>query len=211
MDGGEVELLAAALASHHPPSFEPACLTDIRLDEIDTPAASTGLPTKQHDKSADKQQQEAEAGETLLKPTSSTPTQKSAPSQIVITALACVAFLLLGGLGGVIGPSVPALALELGLKETKLAGIFTCRGLGFLTGSFSMPFLDKYLQKHLLMTLCTLIAGIVTFAVVFVHALPPLLALMFFQGLSLAGVVVTGNAVLVESWGKAVDPYMQAS
>jgi len=213
MDGGEVELLAAALASHHPPAFETACLTDIRLDDVDTPAASstsTGLPTKQHDnKNADKQQQEEAGGETPLKPTRSTPAAKLAPSQLVITALACVAFLLLGGLGGIIGPSVPALAMELGLKETKLAGIFTCRGLGFLTGSFTMPFLDKYLQKHLLMTLCTFIAGIVTFAVVFVHALPPLLALMFFQGLSLAGVVVTGNAVMVEVWGKAVDPYMQ--
>lgn len=39
------------------------------------------------------------------------------------------------------GPSVPALAAELGQRETKLAGIFTCRGLGFLTGSFATSFL----------------------------------------------------------------------
>lgn len=41
------------------------------------------------------------------------------------------------------GPSVPALAADLGQRETKLAGIFTCRGLGFLTGSFSMTFLVR--------------------------------------------------------------------
>lgn len=103
MDAGEVELLAAVLVSHHPPSFEPACLTDIRLDDVDPPAAasSPGLPTEQqHDKNANKQQQEAEAGDTPLNPSSSTSTSKSVPSQLVITALACVAFLLLGGLGG---------------------------------------------------------------------------------------------------------------
>lgn len=44
---------------------------------------------------------------------------------------------------------------------------------------------DGKIRKHVLMSLCTLVAGAVTFAVVYCQSLPALVALMYFQGLSL--------------------------
>jgi MFS family permease len=212
MDSGEVELLAGSMATKHIPTFEAGPFTDVVFDDEKPPSSSSAPSVSSEQDFMDDDKRNARAGEGSLKACASsspTPGTDISPSRTVITILACIAFLLLGGLGGIIGPSVPSLASKLGLLETKLAGVFTSRGLGFLVGSFSMPYLDKYLPKYLLMTLCTTIAGIVTFSVVFAPTISPLLALMFLQGLSLAGVVVTGNAVLVEVWGKAVDPYMQ--
>lgn len=47
------------------------------------------------------------------------------------------------------------------------------------------PTQDGKVRKHVLMSLCTLTAGAVTFAVVYCQSLGALVALMYFQGLSL--------------------------
>lgn len=196
MDGGEVEMLAAEVALHHRHGDTAAAAA------AKGSSSGNGFVEGGHTKEKEKDEAQPPAGPAALMPQERT-------ARIVITALACVAFLLLGGLGGIIGtcgrgvrgcrscmaagagrggfvythldsaptwtkpttsqtqttpitpiipsshthatltlttqskpgPSVPALAAELGQRETKLAGIFICRGLGFLTGSFAMTFL----------------------------------------------------------------------
>lgn len=93
MDGGEVELLAAEVALRHQPHHQ---------QDVDTTASNNG--SKEVD-GVEKEQQEAAAA--------LSPQERSA--RLIITALSCVAFLLLGALGGIIGACVLAVGRSVGL------------------------------------------------------------------------------------------------
>ena len=95
MDGGEVELLAAEVALRHQPHHP---------QYVDTSASASNNGSKEVD-GVEKEQQEAAAA--------LSPQERSA--RLIITALSCVAFLLLGALGGIIGACVLAVGRSVGL------------------------------------------------------------------------------------------------
>lgn len=129
--------------------------------------------------------------------------------QLVLTGVACVAYFGLGGLVGVTGPSVPALALTFHVPETRLGAAFTCRGSGYLAGSVLSSWAEKRMGKRYLLGISLFLAGGVTLLAAWLPYMGAFLALMLVQGVGLGGVDVTGNALLVELWGTTVDAYMQ--
>lgn len=70
---------------------------------------------------------------------------------------------LLGNIVIVLGPLIPIKAKDGGHNETDYSFVFTLRGIGYVTGSFVSPKLEKKYGSHEMMTLSSILAALLCF------------------------------------------------
>ena len=112
----------------------------------------------------------------------------------------------MGGLMGLLGPSIPLLAKVLNVKETALGGAFAARAGGYILGSLvvaRLPEEGKGLSRISLMGVAGVGASVLNVAMPYSGYLAALLPLCFVQGIGLAVISTLGNVVLLEVWGQA--------
>ena len=54
----------------------------------------------------------------------------------------------LGGIISGLGPLIPFLAVRMDLHETDFGFVFTCRGLGYMSGCFLISKIDKFVKNY---------------------------------------------------------------
>jgi MFS transporter, FHS family, Na+ dependent glucose transporter 1 len=120
-------------------------------------------------------------------------------------------FLAYGGLGAsmaIVGPTLPALADNIGVTLTAISAILVARSLGYIVGSLLGGWLYDHYWGHPVM------AGSLTLGAVAVAATPGipslwLLSVVFFiMGIALSMLDVGGNTLLIWFHGRKSGPYM---
>lgn len=120
------------------------------------------------------------------------------------------AFIGLGLVSAVLGPSLPFLAELTQTSLSQISLLFIARSLGYLAGSILGGYLIDRLPGHTLMAI-TLGALVIAISLTpFVALLWILIGLLFLTGISQGIIDVGGNTLIVWLHGKKVGPYMNA-
>jgi FHS family Na+ dependent glucose MFS transporter 1 len=120
------------------------------------------------------------------------------------------AFIGLGMVGALLGPSLPYLAEITRTSLSQISILFIARSLGYLGGSIMGGYLFDRFSGHVLMAITLLALGITVWLTPSVSLLWILTGLLFLTGLSQGIVDVGGNTLIVWLYGKKVGPYMNA-
>lgn len=120
------------------------------------------------------------------------------------------AFIGLGLVSAVLGPSLPFLAELTQTSLSQISLLFIARSLGYLAGSVLGGYLIDRLPGHTLMAI-TLGALVIAISLTpLVALLWILIGLLFLTGISQGIIDVGGNTLIVWLHGKKVGPYMNA-
>lgn len=87
--------------------------------------------------------------------------------------------------------------------------VFTCRGLGYLTGSFLVGKIYHIFNPHLLLFLYFITLALTTYLGVLTESIPVFAFLFYFNGVGCAGIDVLAQALTVEVNGNEIDTWMQ--
>lgn len=135
-------------------------------------------------------------------------TASSYDGKISKTAAYYYAFIVLGLITGVFGPTINDLARHTQSTLNEISIIFTARAFGYLVGSFLAGRLYDRVRGHPLIALALLVTAL-TFALI---PLVPLLWVMtlvlFVLGLAESSIDVGGNSLLPWIHGDATGPFM---
>ena len=132
------------------------------------------------------------------------------PNRLRNTAAYYLAFISLGLVTAVLGPTLPGLAKNTGSTLGQISLLFTTRSFGYLLGSLQGGRLYDRLPGHGLM------AGVIGLMALSLASIPAapwlwLVALLFLLlGFSEAGLDVGGNTLLMWLHGAQVGPFMNA-
>ncbi len=167
--------------------------------------------------------EEEAAGETLpiLPPPPSPPASHAEPSpqkkkrkklskKVVVSVIACFSWVSMGGLQGLLGPAIPAIATQLAVPDTALGWAFSVRAGGYIAGSLLISRLtDDGPSKVMVMACAGVLASVVNLVIPYSTVLLVLLALCFLQGIGLSIISTLGNIVLLDLWGHKAGPWLQ--
>ena len=119
----------------------------------------------------------------------------------------------MGGLQGLLGPAIPAIAKHLAVPDTSLGWAFTVRAGGYITGSLIISRLredgGQRPSKVMIMACAGVLASVVNVAIPHSTGMLVLLFLCFLQGIGLSIISTLGNIVLLEIWGPKAGPWLQ--
>ncbi len=125
-----------------------------------------------------------------------------------ITFTYYAAFIALGLVVGMLGPSLPSFAKNTASNFSQLSTLFIFSSLGFMAGSFLSGLFLQKLEGHkvLAVVLVLLAAGIISLPVV--QSLWVLVFLLFLLGICQANLDVGQNTLIMWLHGDRVAPYM---
>lgn len=129
-------------------------------------------------------------------------------NKLAPTAGYYAAFLALGLMGAVIGPTLPGLAHQTGSQVSDLGILFTARSLGYFGGVLSGGRLYDNRPGHPLIGLMLLICASLMALIPFLPYLWLLMVGLLLMGLAEGVIDVGGNTLLVWLHGADVGPYM---
>jgi FHS family Na+ dependent glucose MFS transporter 1 len=138
-------------------------------------------------------------------------TTDSAPSRtgkISKTSAYYAAFIALGLMTAVLGPTLPDLAENTGSLLSEISFLFVARSLGYLMGSLFLGRLYDHIPGHRVGVSVLLVVAAMLFVVPLISLLWVLTAILFVLGLAEGTLDLGGNVMLVWVHGKKVGPYM---
>ena len=118
------------------------------------------------------------------------------------------AFITLGFVMGVIGPTLPGLAENTGTTLSRISYLFSMHGFGYFLGSLLGGQLYDRIRGH------PIIGGALVFAALAMAVIPSipflwvLTGIFFLMGVCTAAIDVGGNTLIVWVHGNEVGPYM---
>jgi FHS family Na+ dependent glucose MFS transporter 1 len=121
-----------------------------------------------------------------------------------------MAFIGLGLVGAVLGPTLPYLAKLTQSSISQISLLFVARSLGYLMSSVLGGYLFDRLSGHPLMAITLVGLGISLLLTPFVSLLWVLITILFLTGISQGIIDVGGNTLIVWLHGKNVGPYLNA-
>lgn len=119
-------------------------------------------------------------------------------------------FFFLGTVIAILGPTLPALAENLGVKPTDLGYIFSVRSLGYLAGSLLGGYLYERIRGHRVMAAALVLAALTLFLTPLDHLLILLIISLFFTGLGLGSLDIGSNTMLSTLYGDDSGPYLNS-
>ena len=120
------------------------------------------------------------------------------------------AFISLGLIAGLLGPSLPSFAENTGSTLRQLSNLFILSALGYLLGSYLAGQLLSKISGHKIMLAALIFIGLGTALLPVIRSLWVLVILFFVIGLAQSNLDVSENTLLIWLHGKAVPPYMNA-
>eukprot|EP00052_Salpingoeca_macrocollata_P026763 m.250248 g.250248 ORF g.250248 m.250248 type:complete len:515 (-) comp22637_c0_seq1:46-1590(-) len=131
----------------------------------------------------------------------------------VVTFWLCAAFLSLGIIVAMLGPTLLDLGHQIGLThnvQAQMARVFTARSLGYLSGSVLGGYLmDRIKNPCFLICVSMTATAVGTGLIPLCRSLISIAALTSTQGLAMGMLDTGGNVLLLQLWGAACGPYMQ--
>lgn len=118
------------------------------------------------------------------------------------------AFIVLGLVTGVFGPTLADLAHNTQTTLNQISIIFAVRSLGYLTGSFLAGRLYDRVRGHPLIATVLLATAIAFFLIPTIPLLWLLIFIMIALGIAEGGIDVGGNSLIVWVHGARVGPFM---
>ena len=118
------------------------------------------------------------------------------------------AFISLGLIAGLLGPSLPSFAENTGSTLRQLSNLFILSALGYLLGSYLAGQLLSKISGHKIMLAALIFIGLGTALLPVIRSLLILVILFFIIGLAQSNLDVSENTLLIWLHGKAVPPYM---
>jgi fucose permease len=118
-------------------------------------------------------------------------------------AIACAVFFAAGLTLASLGPSLPALALRLGVESAALGGLFTAFSIGVIATQFVVGrFWQRFGQRATLAAGMALM-GLGELAIAQANALPLIFAAALVGGAGFGSVMATGNTLVAQLFPKA--------
>jgi len=133
---------------------------------------------------------------------------KTAGGKVSKTAAYYLAFIGLGMVGAVVGPTLPGLAENTGSRLSEISYLFSSSSLGYLIGSVISGRMYDRISGHRLMALVLLALAVVVALVPVTPLLWVLMALMLLIGAFMGTVDVGGNTLLVWVHHPRSGPFM---
>jgi len=128
--------------------------------------------------------------------------------KIVKTLSYYLAFIALGFVIGIIGPTLPGLAENTGTRFKQISYLFTTHSFGYLAGSLLCGHLFDRVKGHPLMGAALVIMTAIMLLVPLMSVLWILVLILFVIGMAEATIDVGGNTLLVWLHGGKVGPFM---
>ncbi len=132
----------------------------------------------------------------------------SRAAKISKTSAYYAAFIALGLMTAVLGPTLPNLAENTGSLLSEISFLFVARSLGYLMGSLFLGRLYDHIPGHYVGISVLLVVAVMLFVVPLISLLWLLTAILFVLGLAEGTLDLGGNVMLVWVHGKKVGPYM---
>jgi FHS family Na+ dependent glucose MFS transporter 1 len=132
----------------------------------------------------------------------------SRAGKISKTSAYYAAFIVLGLMTAVLGPSLPNLAENTGSLLSEISFLFVARSLGYLLGSLFLGRLYDHIPGHRVGIGVLLVVAAMLFVVPLVSLLWLLTTILFVLGLGEGALDLGGNVMLVWVHGKKVGPFM---
>ena len=124
------------------------------------------------------------------------------------TAAYYAAFISLGLMTAILGPSLPDLAENTGSLLSEISFLFVARSLGYMLGSLFLGRLYDHFPGHRVGVVVLLVVAIMLFAAPLIPLLWLLTAILFVLGLGEGTLDLGCNVMLVWLHGKDVGPFM---
>ncbi len=118
------------------------------------------------------------------------------------------AFILLGLMTAILGPTLPNLAENTASLLSEISFLFVARSLGYLLGSLFLGRLYDHIPGHSVGIGVFLVMSMMLFAIPLVPILWLLIIILFVLGLGEGTLDLGGNVMLVWVHGEKVGPYM---
>jgi MFS transporter, FHS family, Na+ dependent glucose transporter 1 len=138
----------------------------------------------------------------------SSPQTAAAASRLPITAAYYAAFVGLGLVAAILGPTLLGLAEHTGSSLRAISYLFTARSLGYLIGSFAGGRLYDHVPGHRLMGGGLLVLAATLLLAPLMPLLPLLVFVMLCLGVAEGSVDIGGNTLLVWVHRERVGPFM---
>jgi MFS transporter, FHS family, Na+ dependent glucose transporter 1 len=132
----------------------------------------------------------------------------SRAEKISKTSAYYAAFIALGLMTAVLGPTLPDLAANTGSLLSEISFLFVARSLGYLMGSLFLGRLYDHIPGHRVGVGVLLVVAAMLFVVPLISLLWLLTTILFVLGLAEGTLDLGGNVMLVWVHGKKVGPYM---
>jgi hypothetical protein len=117
--------------------------------------------------------------------------------KLSLSIIACLSYMSMGGLMGLLGPAIPLMARALNVAETALGGAFAARAGGYILGSALVSRIPERCWSRLgIMGVAGVVASILNAVMPYSGHLAVLLPICFAQGVGLAIISTLGNIVL---------------
>lgn len=117
--------------------------------------------------------------------------------KLSLSVIACLSYMSMGGIMGLLGPSIPLMARALDVAETALGGAFAARAGGYILGSALVSRIPERCWSRLgVMGVAGMVASVLNAAMPYSGRLAVLLPICFAQGVGLAIISTLGNIVL---------------
>ncbi|XP_062896822.1 sodium-dependent glucose transporter 1 isoform X2 [Mobula hypostoma] len=126
------------------------------------------------------------------------------------TVLLCAAFLGLGMVIAVLGPTFKELAINVNRNISDISFIFVGRSLGYVGGSLVGGLLFDYMDHHLLIGISMLMTAVGLYIIPWSTKILLLMVLMSLIGISMGMLDTGGNLLILVTWGKNAGLHMQA-
>ncbi len=120
-------------------------------------------------------------------------------------------YLLIGAIIASLGPTLPALAENLGVGFAVISLLFTTRSFGYLVGSAIGGMLYDHLNGHRILTLLLVVSMLALWVVPLVGTMLFLASLFFLIGIAQGGMDVGVNTLLVRARTSNVGAYLNAT
>ena len=137
-----------------------------------------------------------------------TDTTASRTGRISKTSAYYAAFIVLGLMAAILGPTLPDLAENTGSLLSEISFLFVARSLGYMLGSLFLGRLYDRFPGHRVGVGVLVVAAATLFLVPLVPLLWLLTAVLFVLGLAEGTLDLGANIMLVWVHGKEVGPYM---
>ncbi len=137
-----------------------------------------------------------------------TDTTASRAGRISKTSAYYAAFIVLGLMAAILGPTLPDLAENTGSLLSEISFLFVARSLGYMLGSLFLGRLYDRFPGHRVGVGVLVVAAATLFLVPLVPLLWLLTAVLFVLGLTEGTLDLGANIMLVWVHGKEVGPYM---
>lgn len=130
------------------------------------------------------------------------------PAERTTTYYYFTLLLVMGLVGAILGPALPALQQNVGVTTETIALLFTAKAFGAMVGAFGIGRMYDRFVGHKVMSLALGLLLPTFVATPFIHSFSLLLLLTFVGGVCEGGLHVGANTLLVRLHREKVTPYM---